>query len=68
MTLGDPDVAYFQWQNKVSDLEEFGRPFQKEILVTDPDQVKCIVKTNIDIQLKSSQPCFICRNRASQKS
>ena len=52
--LGDPDIAYFRWKNKVLENEEFGRPFQQDTLVVGPNHGKCIVKTNIEIELISS--------------
>jgi len=54
IALGDPDIAYFERKNKVSDTQEFCRPFQQEIRAETHRLPKCIVKTDIEIELTSS--------------
>lgn len=61
--MGDPDRAFFRWKNRLGELEEFERPFKKEVLYFQTKAPKSIVKTGIEIKILSSHLCAFIDNK-----
>ncbi|WP_019867973.1 glycosyltransferase family 2 protein [Methylovulum miyakonense] len=62
--MGDPDRALFRWKGRLEEIEEFERPFKKEILYLQAKIPKFIVKTGIEIKILSTHLCgVIDKNR-----